>query len=455
MFQRLFRKSIASIACFIVAQAIALAIGWFVIYNATYERVAVSVDDIIMDNNQRVAQSLLDAIGDLPDEFDANHPRWQKAQKIVENVSFGSGGFACIIDGSGQVACHPDLDEDPSLRKVNLAEHVFERDDDGESVALGDLNTAALQSGIVDFDLDGKHYIATQNLEGSKARLLVHQPVSGLSAAASEVTSGLLLQMGLAGAPILLLTAVIGILFIRGHSRDVRQLNTELEVTIHERTEQLRKSRRAIVTALATLADHRDNETGQHVLRISEYTVVIARHIQDQFDEIDDKWIERLRLASMLHDIGKVGVPDAILRKPGKLTDEEFNVIKSHPGFGADTLIQVHHEVENDPLIQMAVEISLYHHERWDGTGYPVGLSGEEIPLSARITAVADVFDALMSPRVYKPAMPIDQVRTIILESAGSHFDPIIVEAFKTVEAQLCDIRQSLEEPKTPELVAS
>ena len=444
MFSRCFRRSTVTIAAFVVAQGLALAVGWFFVYNATHERIAASVDEVIIDNNRRVAESLVSAIGDLPGEFDAEDERWGRAQALVESVAFGSGGFACILDEHGAIACHPEIRHDPSLLNVNLADHLITRTGRADQQAIREIGIDGVEVGVADFALDGRHYVATKMLTESGTRLLVHQPVSGLSAASERVTSGMLLQMGVAATPILLLTVAIGIVFIRGHSRSLRCWNTELEEKVEQRTIQVRKSRHAIVTALATLADYRDNETGQHVLRIGEYTTVLARELADRFDEIDEQWIERLRLASMLHDIGKVGVPDAVLRKPGKLTAEEFEVIKRHPSFGADTLIKVHHEIESDPLVQMAVEVALFHHERWDGSGYPTGIEGEQIPLSARITAVADVFDALMSPRVYKPAMPIEQVRDIIMESAGSHFDPVVVDAFLVVEAELCEIRQRL-----------
>lgn len=454
MLTRMMRNSKTTILGFVLIQALALAAGWFLVYNSTHERIAESVDEVIIDNNRRVAASLIDAIGELPDEFDAGNQNWQRAQRLVESVEFGSGGFACILDENGAIACHPDIHDDPSLRSINLGAHMITPAGADDAVPINEIGTEGVEAGIADFAVDGKHYVATQTITASGTRLLVHQPVSGLSAASEQVTSGMLLQMGLAAAPILLLTAGIGVVFIRGHSRALQRWNGELETRVEERTQQVTKSRRAIVTALATLADYRDNETGQHVLRISEYTVVLARQIQGRFPEINEEWIERLRLASMLHDIGKVGVPDAVLRKPGKLTEEEFAAIKSHPSFGADTLLRVHHEIQDDPLIQMAVEISLFHHERWDGSGYPTGIKGDQIPLAARITAVADVFDALMSPRVYKPAIPIEQVREIILESSGSHFDPVVVEAFKATERTLCEIRENNAEPENAQRVA-
>jgi|GEM_PF-3022834 len=444
MLTQTLKRPLITMVAFVLAQAIILSIGWLVVYNATHERIAASVDGVIIDNNRRVAQSLVDAIGDLPDEFDPHDVSWKRAQSLVEKVDFGSGGFACILDEAGNIACHPELRDDPSLRGVNLGDHLITRVGNDQSTRIGEIGIGSVDVGVVDFAVDGKHYVATQTLTASGTRLLVHQPVSGLTAASQQVTAGLLARMLGVGLPVLILTAISGYAFIRAHSHAVHKWNRELESTVERRTLQLRQSRRAIVTALATLADYRDNETGQHVRRISEYTVVLSQHLMPECDEIDDAWIERIRLASMLHDIGKVGVPDAVLRKPGKLTEQEFRAIRSHPSFGADTLIKVHKEIESDPLIQMAIEISLYHHEKWDGSGYPVGLSYEDIPLSARITAVADVFDALMSPRVYKPAMPVETVREIITKDSGSHFDPRVVEAFEAALDELCRIRAGL-----------
>ena len=144
-------------------------------------------------------------------------------------------------------------------------------------------------------------------------------------------------------------------------------------------------------------------------------------------------WIRELRLAAALHDIGKVGVADSALQKPGKLNAEERKEIERHPQIAADTLLAIYQQMGDDPLIAWSVQVALYHHERWDGTGYPFKLQGEGIPLAARIVAVADVYDALTSKRVYKPAMPHDKAVEIINHDAGTHFDPAVVEAFNWV----------------------
>ena len=435
------RSSGAAIAATVLVQAVVLGVGWFVVYNETHEQIGARMQGVIVDNNVRVAESITDLIGRLPDSYDGSDPSWTNAQAVVEQFDFGSGGFACIVDADSEVLCHPEISNDPSVFGMALGEYDVR--------AVGSTGTGKLrdfglrggtETGLVDFSVAGEHYVSSKPLTETGVRLFVHQPVSGVQAAASDVSAGLLARMVAVGAGVLLLTSAACALLITRHTRAIRAWNAELEGTVAARTRQLRDSREAIVFALAKLADYRDNETGQHVLRISKYAERLAEELRPAFPEIDDAWIERVRLASMLHDIGKVEVPDAVLRKPGRLTDDEFAVIQRHPLAGADTLLAVSGRIERDPLITMAVEISLYHHEKWDGAGYPYGLSGESIPLSARLTAVVDVFDALLSPRVYKPGMPFEKVCGIIRESAGSHFDPAIVEAFEACSRDLLEI---------------
>lgn len=440
----------------VAIQAIVLAVGWVVVFNANNEAVARNVEGIILDNNRRVAESLAGKLGDLSAIYDGEADEWQRAQSLVENIEFGSGGFACIIDATGHIVCHPDMKNTPSLRQFNLGEHVLRpivsdgshgNDGSPESAPSAmPIREATFDAGYVELNVGGKHYVASRAIGQDGARLLVHQPVSGLDVAASQATAGQVARIAIVGAITLVLSSLIAMVLTRSHSRAVRSWSRELEVKVDEKTKQLRTSREAIVVALAKLADFRDNETGLHVMRISEYCVVLSSAMRQTHPEINEAWIERIRLASMLHDIGKVEVPDAVLRKPGKLTEDEFELIKRHPLAGADTLLAIHEQVESDPLIAMAVEICLYHHEKWDGNGYPYRISGDDIPLPARITAVADVFDALLSKRVYKPAMSPDTVRSIIVESAGTHFDPAAVKAFESTFDELMRVRADHEE---------
>jgi putative two-component system response regulator len=201
------------------------------------------------------------------------------------------------------------------------------------------------------------------------------------------------------------------------------------------------------IRALAHLAETRDTETGNHILRTQAYVYHLALLLRDhpRFSAtLHDNYIRLLARSAPLHDIGKVGIPDAILRKPGPLTPEEWTIMKTHAQLGSDAIERAERDTEDaaGPLefLTLAKEIAHWHHEKWDGSGYPDSLSGDDIPVSARIMALADVFDALISRRVYKEPMPLDKVKGIITEGRGRHFDPDIVDTFMSHFDIFCDI---------------
>ncbi|WP_153556617.1 HD domain-containing phosphohydrolase [Roseimaritima sediminicola] len=209
----------------------------------------------------------------------------------------------------------------------------------------------------------------------------------------------------------------------------------------------MQQSRELMIFAMAKLADSRDNETGSHLERIREYCRLLCEELSTwpQYqDVIDGIYIQSIYETSPLHDIGKVAIPDRVLLKPGRLTPEEFAIMTQHAQIGGDTLRAVAEAYPEAVFLRMAYEIAMTHHERWDGTGYPRGLSGEDIPLSGRIVAVADVYDALTSQRVYKPAYSHEKAVQIIRESSGSHFDPAVVRAFLILEDRFREINREL-----------
>ena len=209
---------------------------------------------------------------------------------------------------------------------------------------------------------------------------------------------------------------------------------SELARILRQRTAEAVASRDATVMTLAKLAESRDPETGEHLERMQAYAQILAEYLSRQgpyTDQIDAHFLEDLHRSSPLHDIGKVGIPDEILLKPGPLTQEEFAVMKKHARIGAEALERVAGESEYASFLEMAAEIARHHHERFDGGGYPDGLRGTRIPLSARIVALADVFDALTSVRIYKDAVDPEVTRRLIEEEEGRHFDPAVVEVFR------------------------
>ncbi len=205
------------------------------------------------------------------------------------------------------------------------------------------------------------------------------------------------------------------------------------------------ESRDVIILAISKLAEHRDTDTSQHLERIRHYCRLLANYLYKNnywADIVDEIFVDNIFLTSMLHDIGKMGIPDSILLKPGKLTYDEFEIMKKHSFIGYETLNATANLGMQAQYLMMAAEIALSHHEKYDGTGYPEGLKGEEIPLSARIVAVADVFDALVHKRVYKDAFTYDATHKIIVEGRGTHFDPVLVDAFLELEKEFIEITQ-------------
>lgn len=198
----------------------------------------------------------------------------------------------------------------------------------------------------------------------------------------------------------------------------------------HERISGMQSG---IIMLMAEIVENRDDNTGGHIKRTAKYVESIAKELKEQgvySDILTDEYIVNMVVAALLHDIGKIHIPDVVLNKPGKLTDEEFEIMKTHTTAGQELLIRAKAELGDSEYLDMAVEMAAYHHEWWNGNGYPYGISGEEIPLCARIMAVADVFDALTSKRCYKNAMPLEKANAIIREESGSHFDPLVVDAF-------------------------
>lgn len=221
-------------------------------------------------------------------------------------------------------------------------------------------------------------------------------------------------------------------------------LQKSLELMVVERTVEIEQTRDLAMFGFAKLAEHRDPETGGHLERIREYTRALAAQLRKSGsyrDMVDDAFIMTIQRASPLHDIGKVGIPDAILLKPGRLTVEEFEVMKQHSVIGGWTLEESEKRLTvNSSFLHMAKEIAYCHHEKWDGSGYPANLKGKEIPLAARIMALADVYDALISKRIYKPPMPHAETHRIIMQGIGTHFDPAVVEAYRAIERDFIDI---------------
>ena len=245
-------------------------------------------------------------------------------------------------------------------------------------------------------------------------------------------------------------------LIAKSHQDQLASHAADLELAVAKRTQQLEAARQNVVHCLARAAEYRDDDTGRHILRVGRY----ARLIGEQLGW-SPRQLDTLEQAAQLHDVGKIGISDSILLKPGRLTNDEFKLIQKHTGFGKNIIqplssqdtgeIRQHAEIgsqimkaDDDDFMAIASRVALTHHEWFDGTGYPLGLAGDDIPIEGRITAVADVFDALSSSRPYKDAFPIDRCFNILIEERGTHFDPQCVDAFLNCRDQVVQTQLEL-----------
>ena len=289
-----------------------------------------------------------------------------------------------------------------------------------------------------------------------------HLPVLVLTAAVDRETRLAVLESGATDFlskpidPSELSPRVRNALTVKKFHDGLRNQAQDLEMAVRMRTAELEASRQDIIHCLARAAEFRDDDTGQHVLRVGRYAGIIAKAMGFSPDDA-----EHLAQAAQLHDIGKIGVPDAILLKTGKLEPDEFERMQKHTCIGKRVIERLpQHEwdelrkhvqigaqildIPRSPVLQMAARIALTHHEWWDGNGYPLGLAGEDIPLEGRITAVADVFDALSSKRPYKRPFPREKCFQIIEEERGTHFDPAVVDAFFSMRDHIVKIQIEL-----------
>ncbi|MDT8990719.1 two-component system response regulator [Curvibacter sp. APW13] len=240
-------------------------------------------------------------------------------------------------------------------------------------------------------------------------------------------------------SPPIVLSRIKTHLALKASADFLKDQNQYLEQEVQRRTEDLREIQYVTILTMASLAETRDNETGGHIVRTQHYVRLLAqelRKLPKYAATLDDHTIDLLFKSAPLHDIGKVGIPDHVLLKPGRLTPEEFEIMKTHTTLGRAAIEAAEARLgKSVPFLECAKEIAYCHQEKWDGSGYPQGLRGDAIPLSARLMALADVYDALISKRVYKPAFDHAKAKSILLEGRGSHFDPDVIDAFLAVEA--------------------
>ena len=386
----------------------------------------------IIQDNQLIAQQMSNLIGHRNDITDVKYGNasWEVLQSLIEDVSLPNSGYMCVADKSGQLLCHPKIRSNPELRQSNLLEHQISVDDQKKATirSLLDRSGTGSLTGTIGSGRAAE-VVSVASLSDLNSSLFVHQSEKGFRRAVNMLLipiGGIALVVGL-GLILVTKRASVGIL--NRYENKIAEINEGLEETVRTRSRALTKTRDAVILGLAKLSESRDNDTGQHLERIGAYVNILTKHLAS-LKPLPPELLEDIGLASSLHDIGKVGVPDQVLLKPGRLDAEERKAIEVHPKIGQSCLEIVGQRLGEDNFLSLATEICAYHHEKWDGSGYPYGLAGTDIPVSARIVAVADVYDALRSRRPYKEPMSHAKAREIILSGAGTHFDPDLIQAF-------------------------
>jgi response regulator RpfG family c-di-GMP phosphodiesterase len=372
---------------------------------------------------------------------------WHQLQELCENTQVPHEGFVCIMRrDNGAMLCHPELKQDPGLLRLSPGRGLLiNNQTSGPILQLAkNVESERLPVVIGNVDLDGQvHAFTGYSLPSLNAILGVYQSDMAIdefiAATIRPVMQiGYILMTFVVGA-----TAMITGFLLSRYEAGLAAANSRLESQVEERTRSLVRTRNAVTFGLAKLAESRDKDTGKHLERIRTYVSILATELARTVPEIERGFVADLAVASSLHDIGKVGIPDAVLLKPSRLTPVERKAMEMHTTLGSECLGAIRKQLGEDDFLEVAEEIAASHHEHWDGGGYPKGLTGKEIPLAGRIVALADVYDALTSHRPYKVAVSHEEARDWIVSRYGQQFDPLVVEAFVAREKDFYRISTS------------
>lgn len=366
-------------------------------------------------------------------------------QDIAENIRLNGNGYGFVVDDQGMVVAHHDewekgknylMDEDQQDSDMQkLVKQVYqEKDQDNISFEM---------------EIDGEECMVFSQTVQEKWHVILIVNYSDLF---QKIQNNLFRNL-LVSLFIFLVVGYFCTSSYRNRKRAIhyaeqlQEYQLNLEDRVEEQTREIREQSQKmiqlqenVVEGMATLIESRDGDTGQHVRSTKRYVAMMVDYMYEHQlhpEEVDQEYMTRICNAAPLHDVGKIMISDTILNKPGRFTPEEFAVMQTHSEIGGRIVKDILGEGMDQELIQIASDVAHYHHEKWDGSGYPEGLKGTEIPLSARIMAVADVFDALVSKRVYKDAMGVEEAYAILQEDAGTHFDPELVDIFVKIRNQV------------------
>jgi len=442
------RKRSLLVASISIATLLCLLFGIFVYSNWLQREIGEVVQRQVIDDNIQTARQLTRLVHEMDiDDIQRDPASWDRLQSIVEEIRLPNDGFVCVVNAaSGNLICHPKLRDKPEMRNMPAGKSQIQTDGwEGPIVHAWSNGEDTVIGGLAKIK-DEVHVLAAGRLPKHSANIMVHQKASGIEKTVSQIIAPVRILGCATAVLITALLSLINFMIVRCYENKLACINEGLEQTVRDRTRSLRKTKNAVIFGLAKLSESRDTDTGEHLERIRIYVDLLVKHLQRIGYPLNSEMAEELPLASSLHDIGKVGIPDQVLLKPGRFTPEERAVMERHSKIGGDCLNALRKQLGEDDFLLLATEIAYFHHERWDGTGYPAKLTETDIPVSARIVALADVYDALTSKRPYKDAMSHEKARKIILKGRGIHFDPDVVDAFLIVEEQFREIAETKNE---------
>lgn len=398
-----------------------------------------------------VAQVLYD--GDSVISFDI---AMDEVQTIAESIRLNENGYGFVVDDQGMVVAHHDEWE----KGKNYLKDEDQKGGDMQKLVQKIYRNKEQENTSFEMSVEGEECVVFSQKVQEKWNVILIVNYEDLY---QRVENNLIRNIIISCLIFLLVvyfctTSYRNRLRAMHYAERLQQSQLTLEDQVEEQTREIREQsdqmmqmQESVIDGMATLIESRDGNTGEHVRNTKRYVSMMVQYMYDHHmhtDEIDPDYMTQICNAAPLHDVGKIMISDMILNKPGRFTPEEFSVMQKHSEIGGNIVKDVLGNSTDPDLIQMSSDVAYYHHEKWDGTGYPNGLKGEEIPLSARIMAVADVFDALVSKRVYKDAMSIEEAYSILVKDAGTHFDPELVQVFVAIKDQVMAYLQNGEEEK-------
>lgn len=387
-----------------------------------------------------VAQVLDD--GDSVISFDI---AMDEVQTIAESIRLNGNGYGFVVDDQGMVVAHHDEWE----KGKNYLKDEDQRGSDMQKLVQQVYRNKKQEKSSFETSVDGEECVVfTQTVQEKWNVILIVNYADLYQKIQNNLIRNIIVSLLIFLVVVYFCTTSYRNRLRAIHYADrLKESQSTLEDRVEEQTREIREQsvqmvqmQESVIDGMATLIESRDGNTGQHVRNTKRYVAMIVQYMYDHHmhtDEINLDYMTQICNAAPLHDVGKIMISDMILNKPGRFTPEEFAVMQTHSEIGGNIVKDVLGNGTDQELIQMSSDVAHYHHEKWDGTGYPNGLKGEEIPLSARIMAVADVFDALVSKRVYKDAMGIEEAYRILEKDAGTHFDPELVQVFVAIKDQV------------------